>query len=176
MGKKDFERANCLRIFSGELFDMGLQKKQGESPEDKVLELSCNVDDMTAEEIGFATEQILLGGALEVYTVAIGMKKNRPGTLIRVICSESKKAELVKLIFKHTSTIGVREAVTYRNILNRDLVTADTPYGNVRIKEVTGYGVERKKAEYEDLARIAREKNISLSEARERVSRWIDNN
>ena len=131
---------------------------------------------MTAEEIGFATERLFEGGAFDVYTVAIGMKKNRPGTLIRVICSESKKKELVELIFKHTTTIGVREAVTYRNILKRDIVNAETPYGNVRIKSVSGYGVERKKAEYEDLARIAKAENISLREARDRVTRYTENN
>ncbi len=162
MGKKDFERANCVRIFCGET--------AGKDEEDVVLELSCNVDDMTAEEIGFATERFFEGGAFEVYTIAIGMKKNRPGTLIRVICSEAKKDELVRLIFKYTTTIGVREAVTYRNILTRDIETHETAHGPVRIKKVSGYGVERSKAEYEDLARIAKAENISLREARKLIS------
>ena len=171
MGKKDFERANCVRVMLGEPFSAAADS----ADEDRVLELSCNVDDMTAEEIGFATERLMEAGALDVYTVPIGMKKNRPGTLIRVICSESKKKELVELIFKHTTTIGVREAVTYRNILNREIVNAETPYGNVRIKSVSGYGVERKKAEYEDLARIAKAENISLREARDRVTGFTGN-
>ncbi len=163
MGKKDFPKANCVRAFLGE----------GKGSEDVVLELSCNVDDMTAEAIGYATERLLEGGAFEVYTVAVGMKKNRPGTLIRVICSPKKKDDLVRLIFKHTTTIGVRETVTYRNVLDREIKTYETPYGPVRVKYVTGYGVSRSKAEYDDLVRIARENDISLQEARDLVSQHL---
>ena len=161
MGKKDFERANCVRVFLGERIA---------EPEDTVLELSCNVDDMTAEEIGFAMERLFEGGAFEVYTVPIGMKKNRPGTLIRVICSSEKKDELVKLLFKHTSTIGVRETITRRNVLERSFETVEVRGGQVKVKHVNGYGVSRSKAEFDDLARIARAEDISLREARERVS------
>ena len=78
MGKKNFEAANCIRAMLGE--------REGKT--DAVLELSCNVDDMTAEQIGFAMERLFDGGALEVYTIPIGMKKSRPGALIRVMCRE----------------------------------------------------------------------------------------
>jgi hypothetical protein len=156
MGQKDFQTANCVRAMFGETTDKT----------DVVLELSCNVDDMTAEAISFAMERLFEGGAHEVYTVPIGMKKSRPGTLIRVMCKEQDKEKIIGLLFKYTTTIGVREAVTHRYILDRKIETVQTPYGEVRRKVSFGYGVSRSKYEYEDLARIAKEQNISLDEVK----------
>ena len=155
MGKKDFEAANCVRAMLGELEDRS----------DVVLELSCNVDDMTAEAVGFAMDRLFEGGALEVYTLPIGMKKSRPGTLIRVMCREKDRDAIVALLFRHTTTIGVRESVTRRFVLDRQVSTVSTPYGDVRYKKSTGYGVTRCKYEYDDLARIAKERNLTLEEA-----------
>ena len=156
MGKKDFPRANCVRAMLGETADRT----------DTVPELSCNVDDMTAEAIGFAMERLFADGALEVYTVPIGMKKSRPGTLLRVLCREEDKERMIALLFRHTTTIGVRETITRRYVLDRRIETVQTPYGEVRRKVVSGYGVQRAKYEYDDLSRIAREQNISLSEVK----------
>lgn len=165
MGRKDFEMANCVRAMIGESAErqMGGGSKAGNN---EVLELSCNVDDMTAEEIGYATGKLFEGGALEVYTVPVGMKKNRPGTLIRVMCTEAEKDDMISLIFRHTTTIGIRETVTKRYVLDRRTETVNTPYGEVRCKISEGYGVKRTKYEYDDLARIADENGISLEEAR----------
>ena len=154
MGKKDFEAANCVRALLGET----------EDKTDVVLELSCNVDDMTAEQIGFAMERLFDGGALDVYTIPIGMKKSRLGTLIRVMCREQQKEHLIYLMFKHTTTIGVRESKTQRYVLDRNVTTLETPYGTVRRKDSYGYGVNRSKYEHEDLARIAREHDISIED------------
>lgn len=159
MGKKDFETANCVRAILGE----------AENREDVVLELSCNVDDMTGEAISFAMDRLFDAGAFEVYTVPIGMKKSRPGTLIRVMCSEAKKDEIVKTIFKHTTTIGIRETVTHRYVLDRHMDTFVTPYGNVRCKTSSGYGVTRRKFEYDDLAKIAKEQGISIEEVKNMI-------
>ncbi len=159
MGKKDFEAANCVRAMLG----------TSQEHTDEVLELSCNVDDMTAEAVGFAMERLLEGGALEVYTVPIGMKKSRPGTLIRVMCPEADREKMVELIYRHTTTIGIRETKTHRYVLDRKTVELETPYGPVRRKDSSGYGVVRSKLEYEDLARIARERGMSLEEARKAV-------
>ena len=159
MGKKDFEAANCVRAMLGE----------AEDKTDVVLELSCNVDDMTAEEISFATEKLFDGGALEVYTIPIGMKKSRPGTLIRVMCIEDIKEKMIELIFKYTSTIGVRESETKRYVLDRKIEKIESPYGEVRKKISSGYGVKRCKYEYEDLAHIAREQNISIEDVKKMI-------
>ena len=101
-------------------------------------------------------------GALEVYTIPIGMKKNRTGFIITCMCREDKKEKLIKEIFKHTTTIGIRENTSSRYILSREIVKADTPYGEVRIKKSSGFDVNRSKLEYEDLAGIARRTGKSL--------------
>lgn len=162
MGKKDFEAANCVRAILGE----SAAPDNAAGSTDTVSCLACNVDDMTAEDIGFAMETLLENGALEVFTLPCVMKKSRPGTVINVLCKEDKKDEIIKLIFKHTTTIGIRETLNQRYVLDRTVTTTDTPYGEIRTKTSSGYGVTRSKFEYDDLARIAKEKNISLDEIR----------
>lgn len=155
MGKKDFEEANCVRVMLGETEHIG----------DEVCELSCNVDDMTGEEIGFATERLFDAGALDVYTIPIGMKKSRPGILIRIMCRKADKETMIQTVFKYTTTIGIRESTLRRYVLDRHIETLETPYGAVRSKVSSGYGVTRRKYEYDDLSRIAREKGMSIPEA-----------
>lgn len=167
MGKKDFPAANCVRAMIGETEENGT---------DTMFELSANVDDMTAEQIGFAMERLFEAGAVEVYTVPCGMKKNRPGTLLRTICSAQKKEEVLKAFFTHTSTIGIRETETRRYVLQRSVETVSTVLGPVRIKRSEGYGVKKEKIEYEDLARIAKECGVSLREAEELVREGADLN
>ena len=154
MGKLDYRMANCVRAFIGETEEMS----------DSVIELSCNVDDMTAEAIGYAMEKLFAGGALDVYTIPIGMKKSRPGTMIQVLCKPEDKTCIVELMFKHTSTIGIREAELGRYILNRETQTLETPYGLVRKKVSSGYGVTHMKYEYDDIARIADAQSVSLQD------------
>ena len=156
MGKKDFERANCVRVLLGETEEDG-----GE-----VAELSCNLDDMTPEALGFVQEILFAAGALEVYTIPIGMKKSRPGTLLTCMCRCNDKEKMVSLIFKHTTTLGIRESISRRYTLTRTMKEHETPYGVVREKVSEGYGVCRGKLEYEDLAKIARENGMSLEEVK----------
>ena len=162
MGKKDFPAANCVRAILGETADKT----------DVVSELSCNVDDMTGEAVAFASERLFEAGALDVYTVPIGMKKSRPGILIRVLCQEQDREKILGVLFRHTTTIGVRETVMHRYVLERSIETIQTPYGEVHCKKSAGYGTLRYKYEYEDLARIAREQNLSLYEIREHIERY----
>ncbi|MBQ7647197.1 MAG: nickel pincer cofactor biosynthesis protein LarC, partial [Clostridia bacterium] len=156
MGSKDFEAANCVRAFFGETEDKA----------DEVTELSFNVDDMTAEEIGFACERLFEGGALEVFTLPASMKKSRPGTLVKVLCKITDKEKITKLIFKHTSTIGIRQTDIKRCVLSREEKVKKTPYGDIRYKVSSGYGVSRSKFEYEDIAALAKERSISFEEAK----------
>lgn len=157
MGTKDFAVANCLRVMLGET----------EDEEETVTELRCNVDDMTAEELAFATERLFEAGAREVYTVPVGMKKSRTGLLLDVVCDNADREKMVRAIFRHTTTIGMREYRTKRYCLRREMRTVETPLGAVREKVASGYGVTRAKFEFDDLARIANENGITLSEARE---------
>ena len=155
MGKKDFDAANCVRIMLGEI---------SKSSTDYILHLSCNVDDMTGEEIGFCMDRLFEAGARDVYTESIYMKKNRPGTMINVICAEPEKDAVIKALFKHSTTIGIREEKMNRYILNRRVETVETPYGPVRCKVSSGYGVERRKYEYDDMTKIAKERDMSIQD------------
>ena len=154
MGNKDFEAANCVRAMLGDTGTSG----------DTVAELSLNVDDMTAEQIGFLTETLFSAGALEVYTVPIGMKKSRPGTLISVMTRESDKDRIIELIFRHSTTLGIRENISRRYTLERRIETVKTKFGDVRKKVSAGYGVTREKFEYDDLSRIASENGMSIND------------
>ena len=163
MGKKDFEAANCIRAIWGET----------EEKAEEICELSCNVDDMTGEAVGFAADRIFEAGAVDVYTIPIGMKKSRPGILIHAMCREAEKEAVIRAMFAHTTTIGVRENRFRRYALTRSTETIETPYGEIRRKVSAGYGAERRKYEYEDLARIAKENRISLAQAEDLVREQI---
>lgn len=154
MGRKNFERANCVRVMLGETVNKS----------DSIVELNCNVDDMTGEMIGFALERFMEQGALDAFTIPIGMKKSRPGIVLTVLCREEDKEQFVHLIFKHTTTLGIREKYCNRYTLERKTETVNTPYGQVRRKVSSGYGVSRSKYEYDDLAKAAKASNLSILE------------
>lgn len=155
-GKKDFEAANVVRVLLG---DTEEQKEQ-------IVELACNLDDMTPEELGFAMEELFKLGALDVYFTNIGMKKSRPGVMLTCMCRAAQRDEMLRCIFKHTTTLGVREYTCDRYSLTRSIETVQTRYGAVRIKTAGGYGIKRSKAEYDDLAKLAKENDATLSEIR----------
>ena len=159
MGKKDFPRANCVRVMLGDEADR----------EDRIFRLECNVDDMTGEAMGFALERLMEQGALDVFTIPIGMKKSRPGTLFCVLCREEDRERMTQALFRHTTTLGVREVSLRRSVLQRNIETVDTPFGPVRRKVSTGYGVRREKYENADLVKIARDRNLSLEEVLEAI-------
>ena len=153
MGTKDFEAANCIRAMLCE----------ESSANGCMYEISCNVDDMTGEYIAYAAEKLMTVCA-DVFTVPVIMKKGRPGTMICALCSEENKDEAVKMMLRHTSTIGVREKQINRHILDRDIITKETPLGSIRVKRSQGYNITREKYEFEDLARIADENDMSIEE------------
>lgn len=163
MGKKDFPAANCVRALLGER----------SAASDDVIELCCNIDDMTGEAIGYAFDKLFAAGALDVYTIPIGMKKSRPGHLLHVICREADKDALVRALFAHTTTIGIRENRFRRYTLDRRIETIETADGPVRRKCSTGYGVSREKFEHDDLARIADAQGLSLREAEARIRKQL---
>lgn len=155
-GSKNFETANILRVMLGETG----------GADDSVAELVCNIDDMSAEDLGFALEQLFAAGALDAYFTNIGMKKCRPGVMLTCLCRENVKQDIIKCIFKHTTTLGIREHECRRYTLTRQIIRADTPHGSVRIKVSEGYGVRREKPEHDDLARLSRETGLSISQLR----------
>lgn len=159
MGKKDFEQANCVRVFLGE----------SEGICEMITKLECNLDDMTGEDIGFATEQLMAAGARDVYTQPIYMKKNRPGVLLSVICLPADADRLAGVMMKHTTTLGIRRQDMSRYVLKRSEEIISTPYGEVRVKRAEGMGTERSKPEFEDIAAVAREKDLPLSAIRKEI-------
>lgn len=160
MGKRRFFDKEGNEILSAVRAMLG----SDENKKDEIVMLSCNIDDMTGEQMGFATEQIMACGALDVFTAPVYMKKNRPGILLTVICADEDKKRMAELIFKYTTTIGIRESAMSRYVLDRSEKMLDTDYGAVKTKYSEGYGVSRTKAEYEDLKKIALENGISISD------------
>ena len=159
MGKKDFDRANCLRAFLGE----------SEGALEQITRLECNLDDMTGEDIGFAIDMLFKAGARDVFTQPIGMKKSRPGVLLSVICLPEEADRLATVLMKHTTTLGIRRQDLSRYVLERTVETVETPYGTVRMKTASGMGVQRRKAEYDDLAALAEQNHVSLGTIRKEL-------
>ena len=155
-GFKDFPRANVIRVLLGE----------AEAEAENVLELACNIDDMTAEELAFAQERLFAAGALDVYFTNIGMKKSRPGVMLTCMCRAEQRDELLACLFRHTTSLGIREYTCSRYTLSRTFEARETPYGSVRVKRSYGYGSAQEKPEYEDLKKIAEEQNLSLREVK----------
>ncbi len=167
MGSKNFEIANCLRAFLGEADaeDGGDEAKEdgGFAYDDKILAVSCNIDDMTGEAIGLATEIFLTAGALDVYTTPIQMKKNRPGVLLTCICELSDRDKFTGLFFLHTSTRGLRFQTFERAKLESTFEARPTSYGNIRVKKSTGYGIKKEKPEFEDLKTVVLKNECAVS-------------
>lgn len=169
MGSKNFPIANCLRAYIGENADSdGMY--ENDKIHDRIIELRCNLDDMAPEDIAYATELLMDEGACDVYTLNIQMKKNRPGIMLCCMCKQNEKEKFASLIFKHTSTIGIREYECNRYILKRENIVIDTSYGKVQAKKSEGYGTKKIKAEYEDIARIAKETGLPISEVRKKIN------
>lgn len=157
-----------------------------------ICELSCNVDDMTGEDIAFAIETFLQNGALDAFTVPCTMKKGRPGVLVTVLCKDPDQKQMTRLILQHTTTLGVRSAIKKRWVLSRtesetvipdDMLTNVTapnmPAGSktqklkttgndctIRSKTSTGFGITRNKYEHDDLEKIARTYGLTLAQVR----------
>ena len=165
MGTKDFAAANCVRVF------VGIQATRTAKT---IVQLCCNIDDMTAEELGYAAELLMDEGALDVYTTAIGMKKSRPGTLLTVMCREEDMERIAGLIFRNTTTLGMRVYHCERMILERSEKTLHTEFGDVRCKEASGYGVVRSKLEYDDVRRLAKSSGRSIREIRDIIENMED--
>lgn len=155
-GAREFEgRANLLRASLGESVAGG--------DADEVLELACNIDDMTGEEIAFACERLFAAGAKDVVTIPVTMKKGRPGVMIQALCAVADHDALVAAMFRHTTTLGIRETRCRRQVLARREETVALPGGTtVRRKVSEGYGVRRAKLEFDDVAAAARAADLPI--------------
>lgn len=154
VGTKEFEQANCVRAFWGE-------RREGASGE--IVELVCNLDDMTPEALAFACQRLLEAGALDVYTLPGAMKKGRPGWVLTVLCDPDREQKLVREIFTHTATNGLRARLSVKYFLKPGTGQVRTQWGPVGMKLARGYGVTRVKPEFEDAAALARAHGLPYS-------------
>ncbi|MFS0612865.1 nickel insertion protein [Bacillus subtilis] len=123
--------------------------------------LECQMDDMTGEALGYTMERLLDAGALDVYHTPIYMKKSRPGVLLTTLAPQALESALTNILLEETTTLGVRSSSSARTILERKLVTVDTPYGPIRIKQAIKDGnIIRALPEYEDVKRVAFEHKL----------------
>ncbi len=189
VGTKDFSQANCLRAMLGERAGEDGQRSSDRSScytgeglaghpsrvdiDDTVVELACNIDDMTAEALGFALEQLMEAGALDAYLTPITMKKSRPAHMLCVIAAPDDEAQLAQRMFELTTTIGIRRHECGRYVLDRGISKVEIEGAAFRVKSSKGYGVSRCKVEYDDLADLARTRGISLDEARSIVEKEL---
>ena len=163
-GTKQFERPNCIRAFVEMNNDL----------EDTIIEISCNLDDMTPEEIGYAVEQLILSPALDVFTTPIMMKKQRPSTMLTVLCKVDDINDVRDLIFKHTTSLGIRYHRCERYILNRSTGNIDWEGHTIAFKESSGFGVVRYKYEHDSLAAIAKHNDMSLLDLKRQLHKKED--
>lgn len=159
-GTKDFHRANCLRAF---LLDTA---EASEGPNDRIVELKANIDDMTGEDMGFAMERLLEAGAVDVSYAPVYMKKDRPGVVLTCLCRPGDADRLAREMLRHTSTFGVRRTDCPRYAMSVSSAEVETVYGSVPRKTGTGYGLVKSKPEYEAMAESARLHGVPLAEVR----------
>jgi uncharacterized protein (TIGR00299 family) protein len=139
-------------------------------PAGDVLELATNLDDMTPERVAFLVEVLLEAGALDAWQIPATFKKGRLGCVLSVLIHPEQREAVSSLIFKHSTTLGIRWRPWSRTILEREFIEKETPLGTIRIKSAKQNGkVLRSKIEFDDLRRIAREHNLSLSETEDQL-------
>lgn len=162
IGTKEFEQANCVRAFLGE----STEQENGE-----IIELTCNIDDMTPEALAFACARLLEQGALDAYTTPGTMKKGRPGHVLTVLCAPDKQADMARHILAETTTNGLRVRRCGKYYLEPSFSKVQTQWGEVRIKRASGFGVTHVKPEYADVAAIAEKHGVSYQRVIEEIER-----
>lgn len=155
-GKRTYSRPGILRAY--------IIEEAAEDSGDEIMKLETDIDDCTGEVLGFVMEELLNNGALDVHYVPCFSKKNRPSYELCVICREENSAKLQKIIFLHTTTLGIRFSRMKRSILQRQCTSVQTEWGSVKVKKVSHPEGTRIYPEYESIASIAREQNKSFEE------------
>lgn len=167
MGKRDFAAANCVRVL------LGTDAVPQEGPNGTIAKLECNLDDMTPEAIGAAVDRLFDAGALDVFSVPVFMKKNRPAVLLSCLCRTADADRFAAMLLRETSTLGVRRMICDRYTLERSFEPAETAYGTVTVKRGSGYGVVKAKPEYADVERCAAEAGVPFETVYREVLRKL---
>lgn len=152
------DRPNVLRVIVGESLN-----GEADPALEKLVMVECNIDDMNPEMFGYLMDQLFEDGALDVFWEPVYMKKNRPGTLVRVLCRTEKRAGICERILSETTTLGVRFHEVQRSCLSRRIVEVDTPWGKIQAKEVVGIdGGKRVVPEFEACRKVAQTHGVAL--------------
>jgi uncharacterized protein (DUF111 family) len=165
-GRKNFAIPNVVRVMIGEAV-------ASETASD-VAVIEANIDDMSPQHYELALERIFAAGALDAWLTPITMKKGRPAITLSAIAAPHDEAAVSAALLRETSTIGVRVRIERRHVLAREISTVETPYGAVRVKRVAGAGIDRWQPEYDDLLRIARERDLPLHDIVRAVAHAAD--
>ena len=164
-GKRKYDCPGILRA-------MLIEEKTGEEQsgeKDTIIKMETNIDDCSGEVLGFVLEKLMKAGAKDVHYIPAYMKKNRPAWVLNVICREEDMEALQEIIFRETTTIGIRYTRMERTVLKREQRTVETPLGTAQIKVCTFHGEQYCYPEYESAARLSKEQGISYREAYEIV-------
>ena len=157
-GKRNYRRPSILRAM------MIHEIAEPKTEDNTVYKLETNIDDSNGEQLGYVMDLLLKAGAFDVHYMPCFMKKNRPGYMLSVVCDKSMIPELEHIIFKNTTTIGIRRMKYERSILPRKTYTVQTIWGEAAVKEVIlDTGEKRIYPEYESIVKICRETGLSYS-------------
>jgi uncharacterized protein (TIGR00299 family) protein len=190
-GAKDLPIPNILRLWIGEseIEDQhqqtakAAQQNQPEgaqqlaSTQETVAVLETQIDDLNPQAIGYTMTELLAAGAFDVFTQAVGMKKSRPGVLLTVICRPEQVSTCEAILFRETTTLGIRHSQQQRTVLSRRLEAVNTPYGKVQVKVARHQGgaIINVQPEYEDCAQLARQYNLPWREVqRLALQSWFE--
>lgn len=151
-GTKDLKIPNILKVYYGEMKEENQQ----------ITVMETNIDDCSGEILGYVEEVLFENGALDVFYTPIFMKKNRPAYRLTVVCKEPDILKLQNIIFRETTTIGIRYRFEYRTELEREQITIDTKYGKLKAKKVVNNGEIYTYPEYESMKELAKKNHIPL--------------
>jgi uncharacterized protein (TIGR00299 family) protein len=168
------ETPNVVRVLVGEAEGL---KPQAPSPKPhQVVVLECEIDDMNPQIFGALMDQLYAAGALEVFYAAVQMKKNRPGTLMTIVAAPEQRETMTEIVFRESTTIGVRYQELSRECLDREMVTVITPLGPVRFKVARRGGqVFNAQPEFDDLAKLSEERGIPIKDVQALAHKaWLD--
>jgi pyridinium-3,5-bisthiocarboxylic acid mononucleotide nickel chelatase len=158
------ETPNVVRVLVGEAEDLKTQDSRPRT-DMRVAVLECEIDDMNPQIFGVLMEKLYAAGALEVFYSAVQMKKNRPGTLMTIVAKPEEREAMTEIVFRESTTIGIRHQELSRECLDREMVTVTTTLGPVRFKVARRGGrVLNAQPEFEDLAKLSNERGIPIKD------------
>lgn len=158
-GKRETGRLNALRVILGETYE----KQTGDGDEIAIME--TNMDDVSGETLGYTMSRLMDAGALDAFYTPIYMKKNRPAYMLTVLAKPGTEDLLADIVFRETTTLGIRTHYAGRRFMDRKIVNVSTPYGQARVKVATCGDIKKASPEYEDCRRIAEKSGLSLAKA-----------